>query len=452
MPDATERRKFELWLVKSGYSRISGNVGGLDKYQSHRFYNMWVARGKPPDVQKTYTNPRGGKVFGTVQEELDAYNEYRVSVGAGSVQLSQMEGVNSSILLREWRRTGSPARSAGVKQTAAETAAAIGVGGEEFVAAASATGALFAPEPTPEEQLADVSRDIVGAREGLNLVTGGGEGRPESERPLPGETAAEWRVRTGNQSAVLGDPVQEEHLGRRGFWNANGEFVSTDEFGDREVIDFDASRVERQEPPGETEGERRRREAAAREFGITEQRLFQESEATRLFREQKFEFEGETRRLEQEQFQLELAGEREERLAQLAAQPISWLQHAALSGQQPVVQPWMIPLMRPGQNLQVGQPIPGFQPSLPGGAIEQGGFLPGTATPAPVGNQFANLPELRRPSAQLFARMGPTAQQQFLGFRQARTGIPPQETLFRQRQTGPPGSSGGGFQQQRLRV
>ena len=152
-----------------------------------------------------------------------------------------------------------------------------------------------------------------------------------------------------------------------------------------------------------------------------------------------------------EQFQQQLTGQREERLAQLAAQPISWLQHAALSGQQPVVQEWMIPLMRPGQNLQVGQPIPGFQPGAPG-AAQQGGFIPGTATPAPVGNQFANLPELRRPSAQLFARMGPTAQQQFLGFRQARTGIPPQETLFRQRQSGPPGSRGGGFQRQRLRV
>ncbi len=152
-----------------------------------------------------------------------------------------------------------------------------------------------------------------------------------------------------------------------------------------------------------------------------------------------------------DQFQQQLAGQREERLAQLAAQPISWLQHAALSGQTPVVQPWMIPLMRPGQNLQVGQPIPGFQPGAPGGA-QQGGFVPGTATPQPLGTQFSNLPELRRPSAQLFARMGPTEQQQYLGFRQAGTGIPPQETLFRQRQTGPPGSGGGGFQQQRLRV
>ncbi len=276
-------------------------------------------------------------------------------------------------------------------------------------------------------------------------------GRPESERPLPGETAAEWRLRLDRQSAILGDPVQEEHLGRRGFWNAQGQFVSTNEFGEREIIDFDPNRIFQQPPPGETEAQRAQREQQQQQFETTQQRLLRESEADRLFREQQFEFQGETRRLEQEQFRQGLAGQREERLAQLAAQPISWLQHAALSGQQPVVQPWMIPLMRPGQNLQVGQPIPGFQPGAPG-AAQQGGFIPGTATPAPVGNQFANPPELRRPSAQLFARMGPTAQQQFLGFRQARTGIPPEETLFRQRQSGPPGSSGGGFQQQRVRV
>ena len=278
-------------------------------------------------------------------------------------------------------------------------------------------------------------------------------GRPESERPLPGETAAEWRLRLDRQSAILGDPVQEEHLGRRGFWNAQGQFVSTNEFGEREIIDFDPSRIFQPSGPTElTPFQQAQQEQQQQQFQTTQQRLFQEREATRLFREQQFGFQREQLEAEQLFREQQLTGQREERLAQLAAQPISWLQHAALSGQTPVVQPWMIPLMRPGQNLQVGQPIPGFQPALPGGAVEQGGFIPGTATPSPLGTQFANLPELRRPSAQLFARMGPTAQQQFLGFRQARTGIPPQETLFRQRQSGPPGSSGGGFQQQRLRV
>ena len=203
--------------------------------------------------------------------------------------------------------------------------------------------------------------------------------------------------------------------------------------------------------PGESEAQRAQREQQQQQFDITQQRLIGESEADRLFREQNLAFQREQLAATQAFQQQQLTGQREERLAQLATQPISWLQHAALSGQTPVVQQWMIPLMRPGQNLQVGQPLPGFQPGAPGGA-QQGGFIPGTATPSPLGTQFANLPELRRPSAQLFARMGPTAQQQFLGFRQARTGIPPQETLFRQRQSGPPGAGRGGFQQQRLRV
>ncbi len=251
-------------------------------------------------------------------------------------------------------------------------------------------------------------------------------------------------------------PEVDPATGREGFWGPDGWFWEKDEFDKFRQTDFDPARREQPlaaAPPTElTPFQQAQEERQRQEFQATQQRLFQEGEATRLFREQQFGFQEETRRLEQEQFQLQLTADREERLAQLAAQPISWLQHAALSGQTPVVQPWMIPLMRPGQNLQVGQPIPGFQPGLPGGAIEQGGFLPGTATPAPVGSTFANLPELRRPSAQLFARMGPTAQQQFLGFRQARTGIPPQETLFRQRQSGPPGAPSGGFQQQRLRV
>ena len=252
------------------------------------------------------------------------------------------------------------------------------------------------------------------------------------------------------------DPEIDPVTGEEGFWGPDGWFWEKDEFGEFQRTDFDPAR--RTQPLAAapatelTPFQQAQEERQRQEFIATQQRLFQEGEATRLFREQQFGFQEETRRLEQEQFQLQLTADREERLAQLAAQPISWLQHAALSGQTPVVQPWMIPLMRPGQNLQVGQPIPGFQPGLPGGAIQQGGFLPGTATAAPVGSTFANLPELRRPSAQLFARMGPTAQQQFLGFRQARTGIPPQETLFRQRQSGPPGAPSGGFQQQRLRV
>ena len=130
--------------------------------------------------------------------------------------------------------------------------------------------------------------------------------------------------------------------------------------------------------------------------------------------------------LEFQQSQAEAATAEQERQfrSQLAANPINWLQYAAYTGQPPVVQPWMIPLGFQNQGggaapqLQAGQPIPGFQPT--GGDAGGGGV-----------QTFANLPQLTTPSAQLQARWGPTAQAQFLGFRQARTGASPQETQFR---------------------
>lgn len=103
--------------------------------------------------------------------------------------------------------------------------------------------------------------------------------------------------------------------------------------------------------------------------------------------------------------------ERQEK-ARLAAQPISWLQYASYTGQAPVVQPWMQPLMG---GYQAGQQIPGWSAS--GGSA---------------------MPELTRPSAQYQARMGPTALQQYAGYQQARTGATPEETAFRLGSTAPP--------------
>ena len=381
------------------------------------------------------------------REERDAFEAYVEAVAprTGMRELRVFFGTYKSHGLYEsWVKIGRPI-DPGVKPLPREIVEDLADKGitEEMLEAARLP---IAPPPTPREQ---IRIQLQAAEEVAGAPPLGGVGRPESERPLPGETSAEWRIRLDRQSAILGDPVQEEHLGFKGFWGKDGYFYTWDEFtGRNRQIDFDASRVvepEAEAPPGETEAQRLSRERLRRQFETTEERLGEEFRLTR-------ESQEESRRLEQERFGQQLTAQREERLAQLAAQPISWLQHAALSGQQPVVQPWMKPLMRSGQNLQVGQPIPGFQPGAPGGATEQGGFLPGTATPSPLGTQFANLPELRRPSAQLFARMGPTAQQQWLGFRQARTGVPPQEALFRQRQSGPPGAGRGGFQQQRLRV
>jgi len=105
--------------------------------------------------------------------------------------------------------------------------------------------------------------------------------------------------------------------------------------------------------------------------------------------------------------------------AKLAAEPVSWLQHAAYTGQTPVVQPWQKPLM-PEQygNLEVGQPIPGY-----------------TQT------NMAGMPSLTNPSRQYQARMGPTALQQYYGYQQGQTGARPEETQFRLWSSAPP--SGG---------
>lgn len=125
---------------------------------------------------------------------------------------------------------------------------------------------------------------------------------------------------------------------------------------------------------------------------------------------------------QQQQAQMMAAEQERQYTSQLAAQPISWLQYAAYTGEEPVVQPWMIPLgfqetggqVTP-QGLQIGQPIPGFE-----GQVGQRDI-----------QTFAGLPQLTTPSAQLQARWGPTAQAQFLGYRQARTGARPEETQFR---------------------
>ena len=122
----------------------------------------------------------------------------------------------------------------------------------------------------------------------------------------------------------------------------------------------------------------------------------------------------------------QLAAQKQQELAQLAAQPHSWLEYAALSGEQPAVQPWMLPLMSQEYTGAAGQPIPGW------GAENMQG-----------------MPALTTPSTQYMARMGPTAQQQFQGYRQARTGARPEEQEFRMWNQAPPSGSNLGLTRRR---
>jgi len=120
----------------------------------------------------------------------------------------------------------------------------------------------------------------------------------------------------------------------------------------------------------------------------------------------------------EQQAQMEQQMYREQEMARLAAQPISWLQYAAYTGQQPVVQPWMQPLMPQEYGIEAGQPIPGWSQGSAQG-----------------------MPELTRPSAQLWSRMTPSAQQQYQGYGQARTGATPSDIDWRRRASAPPGGS-----------
>ena len=160
-------------------------------------------------------------------------------------------------------------------------------------------------------------------------------------------------------------------------------------------------------------GEAQRAEAESqRTAQFREQQLAQQASQAQArlgFEQQQFTWQQQQATVRQEEV------ERQER-ARLGANPISWLQYAAYTGEDPVVQPWMMPLMPEQAGFQIGEQIPGFDPE-----------------------QMQDLPSLKRPSAQLWSRMGPTAQQGFLGFQQAATGARPEETMFRQQAAAPPG-------------
>jgi len=117
--------------------------------------------------------------------------------------------------------------------------------------------------------------------------------------------------------------------------------------------------------------------------------------------------------------------------AQLGAQPKSWLEYAAYTGEQPSIQPWMLPLM-PQQyaGMVAGEPIPEWvtQPQGEGQAFS-----------------MAGLPQLTTPGRQYQARMGPTAMQQYYGYRQARTGVTPEEEQWRLWSQSPPSGQYSGL-------
>lgn len=150
-----------------------------------------------------------------------------------------------------------------------------------------------------------------------------------------------------------------------------------------------------------------------------------EKEYLLVLRQQEFAEKESERALELQQQQY---------LAGLRARPQSWLEYSLASGTPAVIQPWMTPLM-PQQygGMKAGEIIPG----LPGWAET----YPGSRMGQMVGTPSA-MPGLTTPSAQYFARMGPTAQQQYQGYQRMQTGATPEETQWRLWSQAPPGGRG----------
>ncbi|KKN29349.1 hypothetical protein LCGC14_0845100 [marine sediment metagenome] len=178
------------------------------------------------------------------------------------------------------------------------------------------------------------------------------------------------------------------------------------------------------------------------------------------FEQQQFELQQRQVSQQQSQFQAQLAFQqqqaqqqaelqRQAEMARLAANPINWLQFAAFTGEQPVIQPWMIPLgfqqFGEGGGTSTPQGVGGGQVVPDSGVTQQGQLQAGQPLLPQGGFDFSQLPQLRDPSAQFLARLGPTGTQQFLGFERARTGASPQETQFRQRSGAAPTGRFGGF-------
>lgn len=225
--------------------------------------------------------------------------------------------------------------------------------------------------------------------------------------------------------------------------------------------------------------EQRRLEQQQRQFNVGQQQQeFQfsqgiaQQDAQRAFQEQQLQqsqsqFQANLA-FQQQQAQQEAQLREQQERARLAANPINWLQFAAFTGQEPVIQPWMVPLgfQQFGQGITpqggtaqpqvTGTGAQGFsrggfqtgQQAVPAGQVNAQVQQPqvGQVLPGFSGfNDFSSLQALTRPSAQFLSRSGPTATSQFLGFERARTGSSPEETLFRQRAAAPPSGRFSGF-------
>lgn len=152
-----------------------------------------------------------------------------------------------------------------------------------------------------------------------------------------------------------------------------------------------------------------------------------------------------------EQQKAQLEEQRQQRLAELRANPASWLEYASLAGETPAVQPWMQPLAPESYNTLKGAGIvnvsqlANVSPEQVGKqAFESGKALPGWKTQE-GGESLGSLPALKNPSAQFWSRMTPSSREQYYGYEKARTGARPEDIDWRMWSAAPPSGANTGL-------
>jgi hypothetical protein len=142
-------------------------------------------------------------------------------------------------------------------------------------------------------------------------------------------------------------------------------------------------------------------------------------------RQQKqFELSQQQFQWEQEQAKLQAEQQKQQYLANLRANPKSWLEYAAAAGETPAIQPWMLPLNPGQQGWSVGAALPGWSGDNK--------------------KSMSDLSALTTPSAQYMNSIAPSARQQYQGYEQARTGATPEDTQWRMWAYAPPSGQFGG--------
>ena len=239
-----------------------------------------------------------------------------------------------------------------------------------------------------------------------------------STTPSPLEAAQTTKIVA--ETGQIGKPRETYPLpsGQAPFFiDASGNIWTWDErIGDYNQTGYDPKAVAPNPQIAIDAAERASRLAWDKEqAGIGQQQWQSEFDYNKLQNQQALEWS-------QKQFGMQQEAQKAQQLANLRANPASWLEYASMAGQAPVVQPWMVPLGQAGQGLRAGAPIPGYNP--------QGTNM--------------NLPELTSPSAQYMSRIAPSAQAQYAGYQQAATGATPQDTNWQLwNRSAPSGQYGG---------